>query len=427
MKPLMNVCLNSEIGQLRGVILHSPGSEVSSMSPSEISGALYSDIINTSIAHNEYYRISSVLSMLATTYEVTDLLENILKDEKLKMEVLKRIEESEPVIGECYHGVSLKDRLMDTDAKELAMMLVEGVELERDNVQRFFSRDRYALSPMYNFFFTRDASMAIGDKVLSGRMANKVRDRESVLMKAIFDLTPEFNTETIDLSGYDKGEERRVTIEGGDFLVVSDNVLIIGCGVRTSAKAIDALIEELMKNYERKDFHVLIQELPHSPESFIHLDMVFTLLDRNYCMVYEPVIFSHGQYRVAHVHVAGGRLVSITEEENLVLALNGLGFELEPIYCGGKTPVGQQREQWHSGANFFAVAPGKVMGYARNHRTVEAMNNAGFDIFRAIDIIDGKVDLNSSQKYFITIEVSELTRGGGGIRCMTMPINRLPV
>ena len=98
---------------------------------------------------------------------------------------------------------------------------------------------------------------------------------------------------------------------------------------------------------------------------------------------------------------------------------------LEPVYCGGEDETwNMEREQWHSGANFFCVAPGKVLGYARNNYTVEAMNNAGFEIIRANDVISNKVDLSKYEKYMITIEGSELPRGGGGARCMTMPINR---
>ncbi|MFR6542050.1 MAG: arginine deiminase family protein [Butyricimonas virosa] len=424
MSKIVEVNVQSEIGKLNGVILHTPGEEVENMTPENAERALYSDILNLSIARKEYKQLSEVLGKITKTYQVKDLLTNILKDDAIKLEVLNRIEKIEPFIAEVTPKGSIKDQLLDEDAEDLARLLIEGVEMKRDTLTKFLNKDWYDLRPLHNFFFTRDASMSMYNEVLIGRMANAVRDREAIIMQSIFDFTPGFNTKTLNLATT-PDPLRKLTIEGGDVQIARDDILVIGNGMRTSTRAIDALMYNFINRNEDKVQHILVQELPHSPESFIHLDMVFTFLDKDKCMVYEPLIMSPGNYQTVHIKIQHGKLISIRREKTLLHALKKLGMDLEPVYCGGEDETwNMEREQWHSGANFFCVAPGKVLGYARNNYTVEAMNNAGFEIIRANDVISNKVDLNKYEKYMITIEGSELPRGGGGARCMTMPINR---
>lgn len=424
MSKIVEVNVQSEIGKLNGVILHTPGEEVENMTPENAERALYSDILNLSIARKEYKQLSEVLGKITKTYQVKDLLTNILKDDAIKLEVLNRIEKIEPFIAEVTPKGSIKDQLLDEDAENLARLLIEGVEMKRDTLTKFLNKDWYDLRPLHNFFFTRDASMSMYNEVLIGRMANAVRDREAIIMQSIFDFTPGFNTKTLSLNT-ESDPLRKLTIEGGDVQIARDDILVIGNGMRTSTRAIDALMYNFINRNEDKVQHILVQELPHSPESFIHLDMVFTFLDKDKCMVYEPLIMSPGNYQMVHIKIQHGKLISIRREKTLLHALKKLGMDLEPVYCGGEDETwNMEREQWHSGANFFCVAPGKVLGYARNNYTVEAMNNAGFEIIRANDVISNKVDLSKYEKYMITIEGSELPRGGGGARCMTMPINR---
>ncbi len=424
MSKIVEVNVQSEIGKLNGVILHTPGEEVENMTPENAERALYSDILNLSIARKEYKQLSEVLGKITKTYQVKDLLTNILKDDAIKLEVLNRIEKIEPFIAEATPKGSIKDQLLDEDAEDLARLLIEGVEMKRDTLTKFLNKDWYDLRPLHNFFFTRDASMSMYNEVLIGRMANAVRDREAIIMQSIFDFTPGFNTKTLSLNT-ESDPLRKLTIEGGDVQIARDDILVIGNGMRTSTRAIDALMYNFINRNEDKVQHILVQELPHSPESFIHLDMVFTFLDKDKCMVYEPLIMSPGNYQTVHIKIQHGKLISIRREKTLLHALKKLGMDLEPVYCGGEDETwNMEREQWHSGANFFCVAPGKVLGYARNNYTVEAMNNAGFEIIRANDVISNKVDLSKYEKYMITIEGSELPRGGGGARCMTMPINR---
>ena len=424
MSKIVEVNVQSEIGKLNGVILHTPGEEVENMTPENAERALYSDILNLSIARKEYKQLSEVLGKITKTYQVKDLLTNILKDDAIKLLVLNRIEKIEPFIAETTPKGSIKDQLLDENAEDLARLLIEGVEMKRDTLTKFLNKDWYDLRPLHNFFFTRDASMSMYNEVLIGRMANAVRDREAIIMQSIFDFTPGFNTKTLSLNT-ESDPLRKLTIEGGDVQIARDDILVIGNGMRTSTRAIDALMYNFINRNEDKVQHILVQELPHSPESFIHLDMVFTFLDKDKCMVYEPLIMSPGNYQTVHIKIQHGKLISIRREKTLLHALKKLGMDLEPVYCGGEDETwNMEREQWHSGANFFCVAPGKVLGYARNNYTVEAMNNAGFEIIRANDVISNKVDLSKYEKYMITIEGSELPRGGGGARCMTMPINR---
>lgn len=427
MKKIIEVNVQSEIGKLNGVIIHTPGEEVENMTPENAERALYSDIINLSIAREEYKQIKGVLSKLTRTYEVKDLLCNILQDEKIKAEVLNRIESIEPFIGEQAPKGSLKEQLMEESAEDLSRLLIEGVEMVKDNLTKYLSKDWFALRPMHNLLFTRDASMSINNEVLIGRMANSIRDRESVIMRSIFDFTPEFKTQTLTIPPVAGASSRIRTIEGGDVLIARDDILVIGNGARTSTQAIDLLMYEFIRRKSEKPQHIIVQQLPHNPESFIHLDMVFTLLDRDKCMVFEPLIMNPGNYQTVHIKIQNGKLVSIRSEKNLLSALKKLGMELEPVLCGGSDDWNQEREQWHSGANFFCVGPGQVLGYARNNYTMEAMNNAGFEILKANDVIDGTVDIDRYSRYVITIDGSELPRGGGGARCMTMPVNRTDI
>ena len=407
--------INSEIGSLEGVIIHTPGSEVENMTPGNAERALYSDILNLSVVSREYNAFKDILKKVTRTFEIKALLAEALAADDARDFLLAHVCNIE-------HVEKLHDYLSDLPARDLANQLIEGVPLTKNTLTNYLSQERYSLQPLHNFFYTRDAAMAIGQKVFISRMSNSVREREALIMETIQSYHPKFpGNHTISSSDLDT--DSQVFFEGGDILVIRDDILLVGNGIRTSSQGVDFIIDHLCR--EMKPRHLLIQELPRSPESFIHLDMVFTMLDNDLFMIYEPVILNQHDFQTVHITLDNGKVDSIAEEKNLPEALKKLGIDSRLAKCGGETDEWvQEREQWHSGANFFAVGPGRVIGYERNVHTIEELEKSGLSVLSARDVLSGKVKLDAYQKYVITMEGSELARGGGGCRCMTMPLSR---
>lgn len=410
----LDVGVYSEIGHLEAVIIHTPGSEVENMTPEDAERALYSDILNLSVLRQEFNQFSGVLKKVTQVFEVKELLAKTLQNEKVRNNLISR------VCAPCLDPRTLEE-LYISNSDELAQALIEGVKLKRDSLSRYLNPQRFAIRPLHNFFFTRDGAATIFDKVLIASTASKVREREAHIMEAIFDYHPLFNTSTFGAKAEKKLSEK-VSIEGGDILVAREDMLLVGLSSRTTPEGVDIIVDKLRERGGK--FHIIAQELPTERESFIHLDMVFTFLSQNECMVFEPVVMQPNRYKTIHIEVDNGKVI-IKEEKNILEALSKQGFDIKPILCGGKADLWiQEREQWHSGANFFALGPGKVMGYSRNVHTLEEMNKNGYEIIAANDVIKNKVNLADHTKFVVTLDGSELSRGGGGARCMTMPVKR---
>ena len=405
----LKIEVQSEIGKLNAVLLHRPGAEVENMTPLNVQRALYSDILNLSIAQAEYEQLYGVLSKVSDVYEVRNLLINVLDQEKPRESLIRRICETEDVMP--YYS-----ELMQMRSADLARVLIEGLPARINTLTAYLKNEYYALYPLYNFYFTRDAAVTIGNQALVCRMANKVRMRESFIMNAIYRDSGVFECSVVDANLL-QPEGSQVIMEGGD---------IIGNGVRTTPQGIDFMIDRFRRACPPGRYNVIVQQLPSEPESFIHLDMVFTLLDHDKCMVFKPLITQANQYQTVHIIIEDGKVTAIRPVSGLLSVLRKLGMDLKPVTCGGLDEWDQEREQWHSGANFFAFAPGKVLSYARNVHTLEELSKNGFEIVKASDFIAGTADATvyGQSPCVLTIDGSELPRGGGGARCMTMPLSR---
>ncbi len=410
-------CIESEIGRLRRVVIHTPGGEIESMSPRAASEVLYHDIIPLSVVSAEHAVLKQFLSLVARVDEATDLLTAALADTDQRELLVRAICREAPAARRVLE-------LRDQRPEQLAAMLVTGLGSRRESLCDLLYGPEHDVPPLANLYFMRDSSFVVRDRVVIGAMAHRVRTGEALLVRAIFGASAVANGGMLYDGCEEAGLQADVRIEGGDVLVLRRDLLAVGVSERTSAAAIDVLARRFVAAYgEPLSFVVVL--LPHD-RSTIHLDMIFTHVDPHTALVYEPLVTGPRRLEVYRMRVAPGAATRFEKCDGLIPALIAEGLELRTIACGGPDPVVREREQWLSAANVFAFAPGKVLGYDCNAATMEAFSQAGYAVHPAGDFIDGSRSVDEYERLFVGMPGVNLARGGGGPRCMTLPVARDP-
>ena len=424
------VRVNSEIGRLRRVMLHRPGSEIDRMVPAMMERLLFDDILYGDEAREEHDLFRGVFERAGVeVVEAQDLLAEALSAEAARSEILGELSRELEVEPEVV------ERLAALDAAGLAEALVAGLRSEEPLEEGEPAERLFDFDPVPNYFFQRDPQAVVGERVMISSMATEAREREPLLARTILRHHPDFGRDVrrIDLARPSSRRGRPKAhafplphIEGGDVLVASPEILLVGVSERTNRRGLEGLAEYL--RYEETSFRHLIQvELP-ARRSCMHLDTVFTLIDHGTCLGYLPVI-QPGHAESAHVYYVDltSKELTFAVRPSLLDALAPLGMRLDIVPCGGSgDPVEQQREQWTDGANAFALAPGVIFSYQRNRRTLDELDRRGWRVVSDEEVVSGEasIDLLDGGKTVVTLAGNELSRARGGPRCMTAPLLR---
>lgn len=403
MKPGINNY--SEIGKLNKVLLHRLGGEIEGLVPDNFERLLFDDIPYLKIAQQEHDRFADLLKEngVEVIYYV-DETAKALKTEEIRQNFVDDFIADSGIYSEEARE-AVRDYLLGMPSKQLVEKAISGIKKDEIQVKNKGSLASYIASgypyytdPMPNLYFTRDPGACVGNGLNVHHMSTVARRREALLLEYMYKYNEDFAPAGTHL-WYDYDMD--ASIEGGDVLVLSKDIVAIGLSQRTTAGSIERFAENLLKDSSFKK--ILVFDIPKS-RAFMHLDTVFTMVDYDKftihpeiegpLQIYEITLNPDGR---AHFESIQGELENILSSELKLPAV-------ELIRCGGDDPMAAQREQWNDGSNTLAIAPATVITYERNYVTNELLDKKGIKV--------------------ITMPSSELSRGRGGPRCMSCPVNR---
>ena len=411
--------IRSETGALGSVIIHSPGEEHGMMLPyhtHEWIGSksprknpdylLFDDIIYTQIAQRQHACLREVLDKFTqgNCYEVADMLRSIMADTNTRESI---IHDSIELENRLFNRKIDSERLLDLPPDALLKTLLSGSIRKDNTATKIFSH------PLPNLIFTRDIAAVIGKTVLLTRSNKNVRRRENVLTEHLFSYHSLLKDNTIYNFSRKNPDN---SIEGGDITIYDTDTICIGISERTSRESIELTLPIIFDEGFR---NVIAIDMPKD-RSVMHLDTIFTRLGESDALVYPPIIAKPSYTQRKYLFNSDG---TMTESTALLQdILSDISGRINMIECGGDDPTNQEREQWTDGANAFALSPTLSVGYDINTYTLRQIAESGYNIVTHSEYLDSS--FQNKGRSFITIPGSELSRGRGGARCLTLPIMR---
>lgn len=396
----------SEIGKLNKVLLHRIGEEVEGLVPDNFERLLFDDIPYLKVAQSEHDRFAEVLreNGVEVVYYVDETAKALATDKKVKEAFLHEMLNQSNLNSKAVQE-AIYDYLIKMPEKEMVAKVIAGVKreeighIESKSLADFVTSDYpFYMDPMPNLYFTRDPGACIGNGLNVHHMHTEARRRETILLKYMYMYNKDFAPEGTEL-WYDYTDE--YSIEGGDVLVLNAETVAIGLSERTSAIAIERFAENLLSKSTFK--RVLVFDIPKK-RAFMHLDTVFTMVDYDKFTIHPEIEGPLQLFEITLDKEGKAHFKSMTDSLDHLLAkvLNLPAVDL--IRCGGNDLMAAQREQWNDGSNTLCIAPGTVVTYERNYVSNDLLDKKGVKV--------------------LTIPSAELSRGRGGPRCMSCPVNR---
>ena len=408
----MMIHVTSEIKKLKKVLVHRPGKELLNLTPDTLGRLLFDDIPYLKVAIQEHDEFCQILrdNDIEVVYLEDLMAETLDLNPQIKPSFIRQFIYEAGVKTPKYKDLLFEYLMSFENNKQLVLKTMEGIkvsevhrnknDIEHSLVDQISEETKFLAEPMPNLYFTRDPFASVGNGIILNKMYSITRSRETIYAYYIFNYHPEY-MDKVD-KYYDR--ENPFSIEGGDVLNINEHVLAIGISQRTSAEAIDIVAKNMFNDENCKIDTILAFKIPEC-RAFMHLDTVFTQIDVDKFTYHPGIMETLEVFEITKDDENFDEVKVIKKEGSLENILEEyLGIDITLIPCAGGDKIASEREQWNDGTNTLAIAPGVVVVYNRNNITNDVLREHGIKV----------IEMNSA----------ELSRGRGGPRCMSMPLER---